>query len=445
MISRRVIVNLSAFVLLFAVLALWAVRNVVKLDQIEKPYTIVAEFESSPGLQPNVEATYLGVSVGSIERVELASDHVRVEIDINRGVEIPEGISAAVRRKSAVGEPYIAFDPPADAADAEPIDPDDRYTIPLERTSIPLSYGQLFASIDDLVSAVPPEEFGIVLDELATALDGRGPRLREIIAGASDLTTTLASRTDELDSLASDLTALTHTLASQREGIGSAFDDLALLTDTLAASSTDLDHLLDEAPSFGIQVQRLLEATYSDLSCAFPDIGELFRTIGSKERIAGLVSVLRVAGVARDSLNSALVETGEDGADGPYLGGSFGIVFDNPPAAYPSPATLPAAPGLLGCDAPGADGRAGSGDSGAAGLGDGASGIPEGRVDVPARRAPAAPDLPDSSTADVGAGEFPLATVLALGGGALLLALAVAIRPWRWWPLVGRSDSGDDD
>src|SRR5690606_15039418 len=205
-INRRVVVNLVAFALLFVLLASWAIRNVVKLDQIERPYEIVAEFESSPGLQPNVEATYLGVSVGSVDSVRLADGHVRVVIDINRGVEIPEGISAAVRRKSAVGEPYIALDPAEGASEAPLIDPSAGYTVPLERTSIPLSYGQLFSSVDELVSAVPAEDLGVVLHELATALDGRGAELREIIAGSEAITTTLATRSESLDELASDLT-----------------------------------------------------------------------------------------------------------------------------------------------------------------------------------------------------------------------------------------------
>src|SRR5690606_27337320 len=116
--------------------------NVLKLDQIERPYTIVAEFDSSPGLQPNVEATYLGVSVGSVDSVKLRRGHVEVAIHINRGVEIPEGVSAAVRRQAAVGEPYVALDPPAGDT-GKMIDPGSRYRIPLERTSTPLSYGQL--------------------------------------------------------------------------------------------------------------------------------------------------------------------------------------------------------------------------------------------------------------------------------------------------------------
>ena len=422
MISRRVVVNLVAFMLLFAVLASWAVRNVVKLDQIERPYTIVAEFESSPGLQPNVEATYLGVSVGSVENVELAEDHVRVEIDINRGVEIPEGISAAVRRKSAVGEPYVALDPPPDAEDAATIDPKARYTIPLERTSIPLSYGQLFASVDDLVSSVPPEDFGTVLHELAVALDGRGPELREILASADQLTGTLATRTETFDELATSLTALTRTLTSRREGIGSAFDDLAALTGSLARSSDDIRRLMEEAPAFGVQVRDLLERTYVDLSCTFADVGTVFRAVGTEAHIDDLVTVLRVAAEARDALDAALVEPGQDGADGPYLGGSFGLVADNPPPPYATPPTLPRPPALATCGASAAPRTAEPGAAGAAGVADPSGGRPHGSVDVPARRAPAAPELPASTTADTSGRGLSL-------GALVALALLAAHRP----------------
>lgn len=235
MISRRVLVNLAVFALLFVVLASWAVTNVVSLDQIERPYSIAAEFESSPGLQPNVQATYLGVPVGSVETVDLEAGHVRVTIDIDRGVRLPEGLSAAVRRRSAVGEPYIALDPPDDDGAPE-IEPGSDYTIPIDRTTVPLSYGELFESVDQLVSAVPGDDLGVVLDELATALGGRGPEIRRVLASADDVTTTLAARSEMFDELATDLTTLTSTLAAHREGLGSSLDNLGALTESLAAS-----------------------------------------------------------------------------------------------------------------------------------------------------------------------------------------------------------------
>jgi phospholipid/cholesterol/gamma-HCH transport system substrate-binding protein len=441
-ISRRVLVNLAMFVALFVALASWAVTNVVQLDQIEHPYTIVAEFESSPGLQPNVQATYLGVPVGSIEKVRLEDGHVSVDIDIDRGVRLPEGMTAAVRRRSAVGEPYIALDPPAED-DTPEVDPSSRYTIPVERTSVPLSYGELFESIDGLVAAVPGEDLGVVLDELATALEGRGPQLRQILASADDVTSTLATRTEMFDEMASDITALTSTLAAHRDGIGSGIDDLGLLTQTLAESSDEIATLLAEAPTFGQQVQELLVGTYDNLSCTFDSVGALFAQIGRPELIAELMLVLDNAGYARDGLDAALIETGEGGADGPYLGGTFGIVVEDPPPEYDPRPTFPEPPALAACNGPLAAADAAAQDAAAAAAVNGAGGLGEGRLDVPGRVRPGAPDHPATTDVETGSEAFPLATLLAAVGAALLVGFAVAMRPWRWLPGLGRSDSSD--
>lgn len=430
MIDRRVVVNLAAFVTLFVALGSWAVRNVLELDQIERPYEIVAEFESSPGLQPNVEATYLGTSIGSIDSVRLAEGHVRVVIDVRRGVEIPAGVSAAVRRKSAVGEPYIALDPPATPTSepARTIDPDEGYTIPLSRTSVPLSYGQLFGSIDDLISSVPPEDLGVVVSELATALEGRGDELRQILASSADLTTTLAASSDVFDQLASDVTRLTRTIAVERDDIGGSFDNLSALTGTLAEGSGDLRRLLDEAPRFGQQVQDLLDATYADLSCSLADVGSLFAAVGTDPHVEDLVRVLRSAAAARDALESSMVAPGEQGADGPYVGGSFGIVQDNPPDAYSPPAALPPSAELVSCAASGSTAPGDIGGAGAVGAGDGAGRHRTNEVEVPTRDAPAEPSVPPSSDAATDTRTLPV--IAALLAGALLIAMLL-VRSWR--------------
>jgi len=134
------------------------------------------------------------------------------------------------------------------------------------------------------------------------------------------------------------------------------------------------------------------------------------------------------------------VEPGQDGADGPYLGGSFGLVADNPPAPYATPPTLPAPTALAACGAAGAPGVDGAGGAGAADARGAAGRRAEGRLEVPARRVPGAPDLPASTTADAGGHGFPLATMLAV---ALLLAVVLATRPWRWLPIARRPDSDD--
>ena len=112
MIPRRVWVNLAVFFGLFAVLANWALRNVLSLDVIERPYSITATFESSPGLRANVEVTYLGVRVGTIDSIHLEPTGVVAAIDIDRGTELPtrhhRRRAPQVGRRRAVHRPRAA-------------------------------------------------------------------------------------------------------------------------------------------------------------------------------------------------------------------------------------------------------------------------------------------------------------------------------------------------
>ena len=103
--NRRIVVNLSVFGLLFLVLMYWAFTNVIQLNAVERPYAVTAEFTTSPGLHPGYAVTYLGVQVGRIGSVSLSQSHVDAVLEIDRGTSLPADLTAAVRRKSAVGEP----------------------------------------------------------------------------------------------------------------------------------------------------------------------------------------------------------------------------------------------------------------------------------------------------------------------------------------------------
>src|SRR5581483_11737418 len=97
------------------------------------------------------------------------------------------GLTAAASRQSAIGEPYVALSPPAGYADGGPY-LKSGYTITLAQTSVPLSYEDLFASLDHLAAAVQPSALNSLLHELALALNGRADTIRQLIGNTSDLT-----------------------------------------------------------------------------------------------------------------------------------------------------------------------------------------------------------------------------------------------------------------
>ena len=444
MIPRRVLINLAAFVALFVLLCTWAVGNVIHLDVIERPWRLAAEFDSAPGLRSNVEVTYLGVRVGTIRSLELTPRAVVVEMAIDRDQDLPQGLTAAIRRKSAVGEPYVALEPPEGyERGGATIDHGEHHVIPLRLTSVPLSYGDLFVALDDLVDAVPAKELGSVLDEIATALDGRGPALRRLLEAGEDLSGTLAKRSELFDQLAGDLTRLTSVLTAERDSIGKGFDALAGVIDSLAASRADLDRLLDEAPDFGRQVDALLQQTIADLGCTFGSIGNLFEAIGDADQIAKLLRVLDVAEEADVAFNTAVIEAGNGGADGPYLTGSFGLVFDDPPPVYDPRPTLPQPPALRQC-AGGIGGRPVDAGGRPVAVGRGLlDDVAAHLLDVSRRPSAPTENLPESSGLDVSDQRFPLA--LALLAVAVALASVLVIGRRRAAMASSAARSGDAD
>ncbi|MEU6037163.1 MlaD family protein [Actinomadura sp. NPDC047616] len=264
--TRRVAINLVAFAVLGVVMVLWAFRNVVHFDFVDRPYHITVEFESSPGLHPGFEVDYLGVRVGKIDSVRLDGSRVVVRLDMERGVKIPQGVTAAAARKSAVGEPVVELTPGPGRGDAPPLRPG--AVIPVSKTKVPPKYSDLFDSVLDSLEAIDPDDARILTHELAEGWSGRDGSLRQIIRGSDQLTATFASNSELLDGLTKDLGKITEVLNRHRGELGAGIDDLAALTAALRQVRGELTRLRDDGPGLLNTVNGLLDKTTPDFECA---------------------------------------------------------------------------------------------------------------------------------------------------------------------------------
>jgi phospholipid/cholesterol/gamma-HCH transport system substrate-binding protein len=426
--TRRLWINAVAFLALFAVLSVWAVRNVLHLDVIERPRMITAEFETSPGLRAGYEVTYFGVHAGSLGTVAIHGDHVTARLKIDRDLELPATLDAAVRRKSAVGEPYVDLTPTGG------VDHGGRRlragaVIPVKRTSTPLSYAEVFHAVDNLVEAIPPDDLHRFVHSLAGGFDGRAGDIRAAIGGADKLTTDLVANAPLLEALAGDLTTLTHTITEHRDAIGAGWDNLAALSQTLADHQRAVAHLLDQGPKLADQVNALLTAAGPDVGCIVDAAGSLWSSLDDPVKLGQFDELLRLSGPAADIVHQIAYQ----GPDGLYLNGV--LVFDvgiAPVTYYDPPHTLPSAPALRTCRAAAVTGPTGSALAPSAG--DAPAAAPA--VDpahTPARVAPTS-TVPASSRQHIGGGRDLIDLIPWLLGAAILAALAVAGR--RRWPRV---------
>jgi phospholipid/cholesterol/gamma-HCH transport system substrate-binding protein len=290
-VTRRIRINLLVFGLLAAVLSVWAVRNVLGFDPFSRPYRITAQFARSPGLQPGFDVTYLGVAVGEIRSVRLKGTMVVADLSIGKGKRIPRGATASAALKSAIGEPYVDLSPPRGQVGGAPMRPGD--VIPLSRTTVAESYGDLFADVTKTINGLSPENLRIITRELAKGLDGRGGTLVSTVDGASQLAHTFASNTQTLDSLIGNLGVLTGTLAAKRGDLGAGISGTASITSSLAEVDDSLARIRDTAPGLLDSAAGLLSESERAARCALSALGVGLPTLLSRSNVADLETGLQ--------------------------------------------------------------------------------------------------------------------------------------------------------
>ncbi|HET7654325.1 MAG TPA: MCE family protein [Acidimicrobiales bacterium] len=293
MLTRRTKINLVWFGLVSLLFISWAIRNIVPLDVVEHPYDITGEFASSLGMQSGNEVAYLGVHYGSVSKVERMPGGVKVTMKIDRDKHIPADSTAHVFRKSAIGEQYIDFAPPAGyEGPGGPWIPAGA-NVPMARTTVPLEFSELLRSASRLVSQVDPSAVNTLVHELAVGLNGRTDSLRALTEAGDELSRTLAAKTDALDRLAENNTSLTHTVTEHRGSLGESLTDLRQVADSLKNSRGDLAKLLDEGSPLLRQAADIVANNKGNLDCDLKVLERVLDMTTTPEKLAGLTTLLQ--------------------------------------------------------------------------------------------------------------------------------------------------------
>lgn len=342
---RRIYLNLATFVVLTTAAIAWSTVSFLHLDLIEDPRIVTAEFERSPGLRAGYEVTYLGHSVGRIRGVALVPGMSEVRLAIDEDADLPSALVAVARRRSAIGEPYVdlAPAPGTDGRGSSRLADGDR--IPVTMTSSPLQYGDLFRSLGTLVDTIDADALRVVVDELATAVDGRGDDIRRVVTGTEELTTTLSENGDEIERLIGGVAEITDVLATNRDALGSGIDRLASLTRTLEQAQPSVEALINEGPTTVALLNAIIGAADQSVICTIDGAAAL-DVILDAEAVASLAGLLQRSAAFADVID--LVQDERDGVFRLMVSPSGG----NPPTVeFASPAPFPGTPTVPGCPA----------------------------------------------------------------------------------------------
>jgi len=270
-VSGRVGANLVFLVIFALTVTMGAFLSFVSGVLFQNSYEITVPMPEAGGILPLQEVTVLGRAVGQVSDVELTEEGVVITLEIDGDQQVPKASIVRVLRRSPIGEQAVDFEPVS-----APWEPAERgaHIEPVEQI-VPAEIPFLLEETVELFEAIDKNALSIVVEELATALDGRGATLKQLNRDVIDLNETFVAAIPTYQRLIDSSEPVLQTLADHADDLRALFRDAAELAEVLAENRPTLDRLLDTAPPFLAEAEALVINTRANLQCLMEDVDDL--------------------------------------------------------------------------------------------------------------------------------------------------------------------------
>jgi virulence factor Mce-like protein len=169
-----------------AAIAVFVARGMTKdadLASTPQSYRVDVVFDTAKGVIPGQVAKIAGARVGRIEDVALTRDYkARVTLSVDgRFAPFRRDASCSIQPEGLISERFVQCDPGTQGAPALRADGDRPPTVPVDRTSVPVSLTDLFQILD-----VPAQQrFRLLLSSFGAGVSGHGRDLNGILLRAA--------------------------------------------------------------------------------------------------------------------------------------------------------------------------------------------------------------------------------------------------------------------
>ena len=269
--SRSVFTRMIALLVVTVVGLYYILFDAVGIKLTNQPFTVHAVLPAAGGIYQDASVTYRGVQVGKVTGLHLGPSQVTVDMAIRHGAKIPENVTASVKELTAAAEQYMDLVP----ANSDPPFLHEGYTIPKERTVIPVSIGQLLITVNALVNSLSATDLNTLSRALAEGLQGAGQDLRSIIVDSSTLFDALQSASQGTVKLIDSGNTVLSTFNQTSGDFATFAHNLNLLSQQVAQSNTDLEALLRNGAALSTTGNQFLAQNGPSTSGLLTDLGDL--------------------------------------------------------------------------------------------------------------------------------------------------------------------------
>ena len=153
--------------------------------------TYTAHFPEAGMVRSGDDVRVAGVSVGSVQSVELDGDHVSVGMRIKKKVHIGDQSRIAVKMLTAVGGYFVDIDSiGTDSLGTTPVPP--------ARVRIPYSLVETFQQADPKVRAIDPTPLRESLVQIQRATSGQSGQMKELLSTLDGVVKSISTQKDEV-------------------------------------------------------------------------------------------------------------------------------------------------------------------------------------------------------------------------------------------------------
>lgn len=270
-VSGRVLVNLVWLVLASVAVVIGAFLSYASGVLFDDSYVVSVQMPEAGGVLPEQEVTVLGRAVGQVEDVTLNREGVLVELSVRGEESVPARGVVQVLRRSPIGEQAVDLRPLE--VPWAPAEPDSM--IDATEIIVPAEIPFLLDRTVQLFGSIEVEDVEVVVEELALALDGRGPALRQLGRDTLDLQRTLVGGIPTLERLTEESAPLLDTLNESRDDLAGTFADAASLLELLEDQQTNLESLVAVSPTALDETATLIRDQSANLQCLVSDLTDL--------------------------------------------------------------------------------------------------------------------------------------------------------------------------
>lgn len=225
-------------------------------------YHVTVEFRDVLDLVPQSAVKVDNVTVGAVEKVELAGWHARVRLRVADSVKLPANAIAELRQTSMLGEKYVALSGPPERTPVGRLRDGD--VIPLSRSGRNPEVEEVLSALSALLNGGGVAQLKTITTELNKALDGRENRVKSLL---KELDTFIGGLDEQRRDIVRALKAvdrLAKRLGKEKTTIAEAVDAMPPALKVLADQRRDLTRMLTALSRLGKTGTEVVNASHDD-------------------------------------------------------------------------------------------------------------------------------------------------------------------------------------